>query len=307
MSDSESSVSDDENWGEDAECQDEDSIAASPLLSPYLKLPSVDEACAHDLKSFKFDLKAVGLQRGLDFYGVARLVNWLRTRVGSLAPTAEAPLSPDVVQALLLESAEIDINDDSLLKPSDPADPFLHCLDRFAVDDEDDDDDDSDDNQESGRSREESGHGMAVPASEHRMRDEVKQLREQLAATRNQLALATAQLTASMDNATSPNTSNAAADNTRGVALAVTADLTEKETDESAALDDDYYFTSYSNVYMHEIMLRDAARTGAYQRAISMQSASVFKDAVIVDVGCGTGILSIFAAKAGASKVMATN
>jgi protein arginine N-methyltransferase 3 len=304
MSNSESSVSDDENWGEDAEIQDEVSLEASPLLSPYVKLPSVEDACAHDMESFKFDLRSVGLQRGLDFYGVARLVNWLRTRVDSLAPTAEAPLSPEVVQALVLESADIDINDDSLLKPFDPADPFLHCLDRFAVDDDDDDSDD-DDNERNERSRDDSGIRMAAPATEHSSQNQVRHLQEQLAATQNQLALATAQLTANVDNAATFSTSNAAADKTPGVMPADQTELTESTENASAAVDDDYYFTSYSNVYMHEIMLRDAARTGAYQRAISMQSSSVFKDAVIVDVGCGTGILSIFAAQAGASKVIA--
>lgn len=64
----------------------------------------------------------------------------------------------------------------------------------------------------------------------------------------------------------------------------------------------DYYFNSYSSYYIHEQMLKDNVRTGTYYDAI-MQNTEVFKDKIVLDIGCGTGILSIFAAKAGASHV----
>ncbi|CAJ1455916.1 unnamed protein product [Effrenium voratum] len=48
----------------------------------------------------------------------------------------------------------------------------------------------------------------------------------------------------------------------------------------------------------------DAHRTGAYFNAITWNPAS-FKDKVVLDVGAGTCILSIFAAKAGAKEVFA--
>lgn len=41
---------------------------------------------------------------------------------------------------------------------------------------------------------------------------------------------------------------------------------------------------------IHEIMLRDTTRTVSYARYI--MSSPVFKGAIVMDVGCGTGILS---------------
>jgi len=49
--------------------------------------------------------------------------------------------------------------------------------------------------------------------------------------------------------------------------------------------------------------LKDNVRTGSYQRAI-VDNKHLFKGKKVLDVGCGTGILSMFAAKAGADHVV---
>ena len=51
-------------------------------------------------------------------------------------------------------------------------------------------------------------------------------------------------------------------------------------------------------------MLKDTSRTLSYQRAIEGNPED-FKDKIVLDIGCGTGILSIFAARAGAKHVYA--
>lgn len=51
-------------------------------------------------------------------------------------------------------------------------------------------------------------------------------------------------------------------------------------------------------------MLRDTPRQEAYRNAV-MRNKYLFKNKIVLDVGAGTGILSIFCAQAGASKVYA--
>ncbi|KAI8819499.1 S-adenosyl-L-methionine-dependent methyltransferase [Fimicolochytrium jonesii] len=68
----------------------------------------------------------------------------------------------------------------------------------------------------------------------------------------------------------------------------------------------DYYFGSYAESEIHESMLKDRTRTEAYRDFI-YHNKDYFKDKIVLDVGCGTGILSMFAAKAGAKKVFAVD
>lgn len=53
-------------------------------------------------------------------------------------------------------------------------------------------------------------------------------------------------------------------------------------------------------------MLKDTVRTDAYRDFI-YENKQIFKDKIVLDVGCGTGILSMFCAKAGAKMVIAVD
>jgi protein arginine N-methyltransferase 1 len=86
----------------------------------------------------------------------------------------------------------------------------------------------------------------------------------------------------------------------------------------------DYYADSYSHFGIHgrrpqatpfhllngrsdfcvvEEMLKDTVRTLSYRNAI-YQNSHLFANKVVLDVGCGTGILSMFCVKAGAKHVI---
>lgn len=66
----------------------------------------------------------------------------------------------------------------------------------------------------------------------------------------------------------------------------------------------DEYFRSYADVGVHELMIKDKPRTVAYKEFLE-RNLSLLKDKTVLDVGAGTGILSLFAARSGAKRVYA--
>lgn len=84
-------------------------------------------------------------------------------------------------------------------------------------------------------------------------------------------------------------------------------DKHQKQATSGAIVDQgNYYFNSYAQNDIHQEMLKDRARTEAYRDFI-YENKDIFKDKVVLDVGCGTGILSMFAAKAGARQVFSVD
>ena len=64
------------------------------------------------------------------------------------------------------------------------------------------------------------------------------------------------------------------------------------------------YFHYYGQLLHQQNMLQDFVRTGTYYAAV-MENRADFEGKVVVDVGAGSGILSLFAAQAGAKHVYA--
>eukprot|EP00217_Crustomastix_stigmatica_P008154 CAMPEP_0183788998 /NCGR_PEP_ID=MMETSP0803_2-20130417/142_1 /TAXON_ID=195967 /ORGANISM="Crustomastix stigmata, Strain CCMP3273" /LENGTH=116 /DNA_ID=CAMNT_0026033151 /DNA_START=175 /DNA_END=522 /DNA_ORIENTATION=- len=64
------------------------------------------------------------------------------------------------------------------------------------------------------------------------------------------------------------------------------------------------YFVAYEDLEVHSLMLRDKPRVDAYSQALK-RALLYYPQAVVLDVGAGTGLLSCIAAKAGAKHVYA--
>ena len=75
-------------------------------------------------------------------------------------------------------------------------------------------------------------------------------------------------------------------------------------SDSGDSQDSTNYRMSYRDVAMHKVMLQDVVRTDAYEKSID---AVVKPEHSVLDFGCGTGILAMFAARAGARKVIAVD
>ncbi|KAF0695467.1 Aste57867_13710 [Aphanomyces stellatus] len=172
----------------------------------------------------------------------------------------------DEVQSLLQSKGAAVLDDEALLLPVIKEDPmFCSVMELFNGNDDDDDDDDDDDKEET------------KPAAEPlTVEDENAALKLELQALRDQM---------------------------KKYSTVVRAFAEEREVKPKEEDNDTYYFDSYSQVGIHKEMITDRVRTDSYRDAI-LNNRAVFAGKVVLDVGCGTGILSMFAAQAGAAKVI---
>lgn len=67
--------------------------------------------------------------------------------------------------------------------------------------------------------------------------------------------------------------------------------------------DDEPYFESYGHHGIHLEMLSDRPRMDSYRRAIALNADACIRGKTVLDVGCGTGILSMLCARVGAQHV----
>lgn len=75
------------------------------------------------------------------------------------------------------------------------------------------------------------------------------------------------------------------------------------ERREFAKKEDINYFESYSFDDIHRVMILDQIRTGSYKSFLT-QNPEHIRGKTVLDIGCGSGILSMFCAAAGAARVV---
>ncbi|KAL2185360.1 S-adenosyl-L-methionine-dependent methyltransferase [Thermothelomyces heterothallicus CBS 203.75] len=284
-----SSSDNDEDWldkpGEEDE-DDQEQVSVVSLFDDRV-FPDAPSMLAYCKDKFGFDFLAVRDSLGLDFHGCVRLINFVRRSV------KQGTALPQKITADHLA-------DDGLLIPVLADDALIFCLDDLP---------------EPGvGSRGAAGAGDAGTATKGKQAaqaggdgpvvEELLQKNAQLQAELEQLAKQFNSYRLAVEQTLDKRwgvdeEENDKAESSKAAPAPAAGEKPEK--DESA-----YYFESYDHNDIHETMLKDAVRTDAYRDFI-YGNKHLFAGKTVLDIGCGTGILSMFCARAGAARVFAVD
>ncbi|KXZ55523.1 hypothetical protein GPECTOR_2g1072 [Gonium pectorale] len=325
-----------EDWDEwQGDDTDED---ATKSLFGQERLPNPEAAMEHDASKYGFDIRQFAIQERLDEYGIIRVINYIRSEVAA---------GRDPLPALASTSGRAGggggaaaWSDDRYLVPAMEDDALLfYDFEEVAAAAAA-----AAGSEGAGPSGSGAGPGAGAAttaaAEASRLREENAALRAALEAMRQAFlpeelreadtdastsaAAVTAAAAApgadwgaaSAIRAAEPTSSAAAAPEGQpeAAASAAAADpeaaavvaAASAAAAETARRVDAAYFDSYSYFDIHREMLGDKPRTEAYRDALE-RNPSLLRGARVLDVGCGTGILSLFACRAGAARVVAVD
>lgn len=217
------------------------------------KFDSISDMFNHCKDKYKFDIWQIQRQHDLDFIGLVKLVNYVRSSV------SRGFISPDVSSKALFE-------DDQYLMPVMESDAVLYNLEDILTD------------------------------TRTTAQSQVEELREQMNALQARFDAYKHDVSKYLEDRLNDPASDSANTNLNG---AKSISSTQNSFDKD-------YFESYSFNAIHETMLKDRIRTDAYRDFI-YDNKDIFKGKTVLDVGCGTGILSMFCARAGAKQVIAVD
>ncbi|KAF8475696.1 S-adenosyl-L-methionine-dependent methyltransferase [Kalaharituber pfeilii] len=269
-------LSDDEGWESADQADQEDDSLAQCLLCPQI-FPSATLVLEHCHEEHNFDLKNVRKKFDLDFYATIKLINYIRYRVVKAEDS-----SSDVVQDVSQDTIRSILEDEKYLQPILEDDPLLYGFE-----------DDGDEIEAEAATGDDMPPGKRIKALEEQLERQRSEFEEYKEMVRRNFAEI---LKERIESATVVGESSKEDVKTVGAAgPTVNAEATRD--------DDTHYFSSYAGNDIHETMLKDAVRTEGYRDFI-YGNKHLFKDKIVLDVGCGTGILSMFCAKAGAKKVI---
>ncbi|OAY77460.1 putative protein arginine N-methyltransferase 3 [Ananas comosus] len=290
-----------EAWGDWESGAEEDGGDSSPNFlclfcgSRFDSTASLFKHCSVD---HAFDFYGVVRDMGLDFYGSIKLINYVRSQVAenkcwSCGETFQC--REDVQNHLHVANSynkggKVLWADDSYLKPFMEDDSLLHSI---AVDDDDEDWNPSMDKEELMRQLMSNEELEELCRNTHNMVG-VKDERE-IEEKEDQFEKITVNGSVLEDTCEPLNQK----DNEKQLKIS-RATLAAREIKNV----NDGYFGAYGSFGIHREMLSDKVRTDAYRSAL-INNPSLLNQATVLDVGCGTGILSLFAAQAGASRVIA--
>ncbi|CAO3675503.1 unnamed protein product [Umbelopsis vinacea] len=241
------------------------------------KFDTASSVFSHCLDAHKFDFVKTRQQLGLDFYQCIRLINYIRR---------EATKNPDIgnTTPFTLTGSEKFLTEDQYLAPVLEGDGLLYAFEDLDLDDETDFEAPVKGDIEPSTDLERELLQRLNQAESH-IRELEKQFKEYQEMVRKTFLIDVTAKQIIDEDAIAVRSSPALADHQD---------------------DGNYYFNSYAQNEIHEQMLKDRVRTEGYRDFI-YENKDVFKDKVVLDIGCGTGILSMFAARAGAKTVISVD
>jgi len=264
----------DNSDNEDAEWDDVDEEEMNVLVGKVKCLfsskvfESVDELIHHLRKEYSFDLPHICCRFSLDCISYIKLINYIRIK----NPTPEEVMTGLQGGGLLWSS-------DDFMKAVDPDDLMLQF------------------DAESAQLTETSSNSTASEA------EMIAALTFRLKKADDETAMLKEELKRAVEEIEKLRES--------GQQFVMRMSSNDKKKEINGVIDDslneeDGYFASYTHHDIHATMLKDKVRTESY-RDFMLQNPHLFEGKTVLDVGCGTGILSMFAVKAGASRVVAVD
>ncbi|KAI1139650.1 S-adenosyl-L-methionine-dependent methyltransferase [Hypoxylon sp. FL0543] len=258
---------DEEGWS-DAEEDEEETQEVISLLDDRV-FPDVLSMLAHCKEKHGFDFLGVRQRLQLDFHGCVKLVNFIRQRVHEGLPVTEDISWSDIDQEQYLKPV---LDDDAVI---------LGLFDLPEL--------------KPAEAQGAKGDNAAVVDDLLKRNTE---LQEELARVKAQFDSYRAAVQQTLDERWG-DVDQAEAESAAAAAKAGKDKGVKKDESQS-------YWESYAGADIHETMLKDTVRTDAYRDFI-YNNKHLFAGKTVLDIGCGTGILSMFCARAGAAKVVAVD
>lgn len=259
---------DDEEWQE----METSNVSVTCLFCSEL-ISSVEEALAHCETSHKFSLSILKLKFNMDCYSYIKMINYIKTN----KPTAEE----------FMKIKHPPWNDDKYLKPVEN-DEWL-TFDFDSVSEKPNSPKTYHANVENGVVTLSQGHFTELQKT-------IQTLSEQLSESQTHLQMAKEDINKMQDSMKTlvegGQSSSCEVKNKTSCVASIPIEC------------DEGYFNTYAHFGIHYDMLSDKVRTETYRDAI-LKNKETLREKTVLDLGCGTGILSMFAALAGAKQIYA--
>lgn len=264
-------LSSDEDQFDEDEWQEMESgdVSIICLFCPT-EFPNIEEAFKHCESTHNFRMNSLRQKFSMDCYSYIKLINYIKTHKPDpdVIMNTERVLWGDEAYLKPVDNDEWLTYDFESLSESIPSPGTFHA------------------NVENGLVTLSQKHFDELHKTIHNLNEQLKESQVHLQMAKEDMDKMKQSVKTLVDSAT--NNDNVVANCVSKVALE----------------DDQGYFNSYAHFGIHYEMLSDKVRTDSYRQAI-LNNKEILKDKVVLDLGCGTGILSMFAATAGAKTVYA--